>query len=90
MVSKMRKPLMERVFRMIKNGIENEDSRALLELYSMLTWTVDGENWDYWELKRFDELRERYCPPNWGFGEVKEDEEAAAEGEETDTARTEE
>lgn len=67
MVFKMRKPLMNRVFRMIKNGIENEDSRALLELYAMLTWTVDGENWDYWELKRFDQLRERYCPPNWGF-----------------------
>lgn len=42
MVSKMRKPLMERVFRMIKNGIENEDSRALMELYAMLTgpWMV--------------------------------------------------
>lgn len=90
MVSKMRKPLMERIFRMIKNGIENEDSRALLELYSMLTWTVDGENWDYWELKRFDQLRKRYCPPNWGFDEDKKDEEEAQKSEETDTARTEE
>ena len=90
MVSKMRKPLMERVFRMIKNGIENEDSRALMELYAMLTWTVDGENWDYWELKRFDQLRERYCPPNWGFDEDKKDEEEAQKSEETDTARTEE
>ena len=90
MVAKMRKSLMQRVFHMIKNGIETEDSRALLELYAMLTWTVDGENWDYWQLKRFDQLRERYCPPNWGFGEDKEDEAEAAEGEETDTARTEE
>ena len=55
----------------------------------MLTWTVDGENWDYWELKRFDQLRERYCPPNWGFDEDKKDEEASAEGEETDAKHTE-
>ena len=61
-MKKLQKPLTERVLRLVQNGVEGEDSRALLELYVMLNWTADGENWDYWSWKSFRQLRERYCP----------------------------
>lgn len=53
--------------------MEGEDSRALLELYVMLNWTADGENWDYWSWKRFRQFRERYCPPLWEAESNRED-----------------
>lgn len=79
LVKKLYKPLTQRVFRMVKNGVESEDSRALLELYVMLSWTVDGENWDYWTLKRFGQFRERYCPPLWYTGDEGDEKEDTKE-----------
>lgn len=73
LVKKLQKPLTERVLRLVQNGVEGEDSRALLELYVMLNWTADGENWDYWSWKRFRQLRERYCPPLWEADSNRED-----------------
>lgn len=78
-MKKLYKPLTQRVFRMVKNGVESEDSRALLELYVMLSWTADGENWDYWTLKRFGQFRERYCPPLWYTGDEGDEKEDTKE-----------